>query len=69
MEATLIGSLKTGSFGLHSDVDFLVTKRPKEAIYAIEAEIEDCMSGLPFDVVYLDLVPPEQRARWLSHAR
>ena len=68
IEARLVGSLKSGSFGLHSDVDILVTKCPMEAVYTIEAELEDVMNGLPFDVVYLDLLPQEQREKWLSHA-
>ena len=40
IEAELVGSLKLGSFGLHSDVDFLVTKCPQNAVYTIEAEVE-----------------------------
>jgi len=69
IEATFVGSLKTGGFGLHSDIDFLVTKCPRELVYTVEAELEDMMNGLPFDVVYLDLLPEEQREKWLEHAR
>ena len=69
IEASLVGSLKTGGFGLHSDIDILITKCPKDLVYSVEAEIEDIMNGLPFDLVYLDLLPLEQRERWLRHAR
>ena len=69
IEAELVGSLKLGSFGLHSDVDFLVTKCPPDAIYTIEAEVEDAMEGLPFDLIYLELLPLEQRDAWLRNAR
>ncbi len=69
IEALLVGSLKTGGFGQHSDIDFLVTKCPRDLVYNVEAEIEDIMHGLPFDVVYLELLPQAQRASWLEHAR
>lgn len=69
IEARLVGSLKTGKFGLHSDIDVLVTKCPKNLVYTIEAELEDTLNGLPFDVIYLDLLPQEQRELWLQHAR
>lgn len=68
IEARVVGSLKSGAFGLHSDVDILVTKCPRDAIYTIEAELEDVMNGLPFDVVYLDLLPQVEREKWLGHA-
>jgi predicted nucleotidyltransferase len=69
IEASVIGSLKTGAFGQHSDIDILVTKCPSELVYTVEAELEDIMAGLPFDVVYLELLPEDQRAKWLEHAR
>lgn len=69
IEASLVGSLKSGGFGLHSDIDILVTKCPKDLVYTVEAELEDIMNGLTFDVVYLDLLPQEQRESWLRHAR
>ena len=69
IEASLVGSLKTGGFGLHSDIDILVTKCPQDLVYALEAELEDIMNGLPFDLVYLNLLPHEQRESWLQHAR
>ena len=69
IQATLIGSLKMGRFGLHSDIDILVTACPRALIYTVEAELEDIMNGLPFDVIYLDLLPRETRENWLKHAR
>lgn len=69
IDASLIGSLKSGDFGLDSDIDFLVTRCPANLIYAVEAELEDLMGGFQFDVIYLNLVPEDQRKRWLAHAR
>ncbi len=69
IEALLVGSLKNGEFGLHSDIDILVTKCPKHLVYTIEAELEDIMNGLRFDVVYLELLSEEQREQWMQHAR
>lgn len=68
VEATLVGSLKTGGFDMHSDIDILVTKCPRELVYGVETELEDIMNGLPFDVVYLELLPAAQREKWLEHA-
>jgi predicted nucleotidyltransferase len=68
IEASLIGSLKSGGFGFHSDIDILVTECPVHLIYAVEAELEDIMGGISFDVVYLKLLAEEKRERWLSHA-
>ncbi len=69
IEASLIGSLKTGGYGMHSDIDILVSKCPRDLVYCVEAELEDIMNGLPFDMVYLELLPQDQRERWLDHAR
>jgi predicted nucleotidyltransferase len=69
IEARLIGSLKQGDFGIHSDIDFLVTSCPADLMYAVEGEIEDIMNGLPFDLIYLDLLPIAKRESWLKHAR
>jgi predicted nucleotidyltransferase len=52
----IVGSLARGSFDLTSDVDFLVLSCPPHLRYAIEADVEDEMAGLPFDVIYLDEV-------------
>ena len=69
IEAALIGSLKKGGFGLHSDIDILITNCPKDLIYTVEGELEDIMNGLPFDVIYLDLLPGDARESWLDRAR
>ena len=69
IEAALIGSLKKGGFGLHSDIDILITNCPEDLIYTVEGELEDIMNGLPFDVIYLDLLPSDAREIWLGHAR
>ncbi|MGE0256122.1 MAG: nucleotidyltransferase domain-containing protein [Alphaproteobacteria bacterium] len=66
--ARVIGSLATGRFGPHSDVDFLVTECPRLLKYAIEGTVEDCLGGMPFDVVYLDEVPAARRDRLLREA-
>jgi predicted nucleotidyltransferase len=63
VEARLVGSLARGDFMLHSDVDILVVRCPEELRYQIEGLVEDRMEGLPFDVVYLDEVAPERRAK------
>lgn len=55
--ALVTGSLANGEFGAHSDIDFLVTKCPRELKYAIEGVVEDLLGVIPFDVVYLEEVP------------
>ena len=64
VRAGVFGSLATGRFGLHSDVDFIVTGCPPALRYRIEADIEDRMQGIPFDVAYVD----EMREPWRSRA-
>jgi len=54
VEARLVGSLARGDFDLASDVDFLVLTCPESLRYGLEAEVEEEMTGLPFDVLYLD---------------
>jgi len=54
VEARIIGSLANGKFKIHSDVDFLVTKCPRNLKYSIESDVEDIMLDIPFDVVYED---------------
>jgi predicted nucleotidyltransferase len=51
------GSLARGPFGIHSDIDFLVTRCPRILKYAIEGVVEDALGGLSFDVIYLDELP------------
>jgi predicted nucleotidyltransferase len=69
VEVRVIGSLAAGGFKPHSDVDLLVVRCPPGLRYAIEGVVEDEMGGLPFDVVYLDEVPPADRTALLEGAR
>jgi len=64
VRAAVFGSLAKGRFDLHSDVDFLVLECPPALRYRIEADVEDCMRGIPFDVAYAD----EMREPWRSRA-
>jgi len=64
VRAGVFGSLATGRFGLHSDVDFIVLECPPALRYRIETDIEDRMQGIPFDVAYAD----EMREPWRSRA-
>jgi len=66
--ARITGSLATGHFGPGSDVDLLVTDCPPALKYTIESVVEDCLDGMPFDVIYLDEVPAPKRALFLSIA-
>jgi predicted nucleotidyltransferase len=64
VRAGVFGSLAEGRFDLHSDVDFIVTGCPPALRYRIEADVEDRMRGIPFDVAYAD----EMREPWRSRA-
>jgi predicted nucleotidyltransferase len=64
VRAGVFGSLATGRFDLHSDVDFIVTECPPRLRYRIETDVEERMHGIPFDVVYAD----EMREPWRSRA-
>ena len=64
VRVAVFGSLANGRFGLHSDVDFIVLDCPPALRYRIEADVEACMQGLPFDVAYAD----EMREPWRSRA-
>jgi len=68
VKARIIRSLATGRFRSGSDIDFLITECPRRLKYAIEGIIEDCLGGLPFDVVYLDEVPAHKLARFSREA-
>ncbi len=68
VEAKVFGSLAQGRFTPHSDIDFLVVSCPRNLKYAIEGRIEDRLGGTPFDVAYLDELPPGKRARFLEEA-
>ncbi|GJE58354.1 hypothetical protein MPOCJGCO_0433 [Methylobacterium trifolii] len=56
VSALVTGSLADGRFRFGSDVDLLVTRCPRHLKYAIEGVVEDCLGGIPFDVIYLDEV-------------
>ncbi|WP_431281585.1 nucleotidyltransferase domain-containing protein [Humitalea sp. 24SJ18S-53] len=58
VRVVVTGSLARGGFGIHSDIDLLVTSCPRDRKYAIEGLVEDVLSGLSFDVIYLDELPP-----------
>ena len=68
VSARVTGSLAAGRFGPGSDVDLLVTDCPRALKYTIESVVEDCLGGLPFDVIYLDEVPAPKRAHFLGIA-
>ena len=63
------GSLAKGTFRRYSDVDFLVTSCPRDLKYAIEGIVEDCLGGIPFDVVYLDEIPAWKVASFTGGAK
>ncbi len=64
VRAGVFGSLASGRFDLHSDVDFLVLECPPQLRYRIETEVERGMQGIRFDVAYAD----EMREPWRSRA-
>jgi predicted nucleotidyltransferase len=70
VEVRLVGSLARGTdFCAESDIDFLVLECPEELRYRIEADIEDMLEGIPFDVTYLDEVKSDHfRKRLLEDA-
>ena len=60
VEVGLVGSLARGDFKLHSDVDFLVKRLPREEMrYRLDILVEPEMEGLPFQFIYLDEVKSE----------
>lgn len=68
VSARIVGSLATGKLRPGSDIDFLIMECPQRLKYGIEGIIEDCLGGLPFDVIYLDEVPPRKLARLAKEA-
>lgn len=64
VRAGVFGSLASGRFGLHSDVDFMVLECPPELRYRLETDVEARMGGIPFDVAYAD----ELREPWRTQA-
>jgi predicted nucleotidyltransferase len=69
VRAGVFGSLASGRFGLHSDVDFLVLECPEALRYRIEADVEACMQGIAFDVAYADEMREPRRSRALAAMR
>ena len=69
VRAGVFGSLASGRFKLHSDVDFIVLECPSALRYGIEADVEDRMRGIPFDVVYADEMREPCRSRALAALR
>jgi transcriptional regulator with XRE-family HTH domain len=69
IEAGVVGSLARGTFGAHSDVDFLVLECPRRLKYAIEGRIEDEMDGIGFDVVYLEELDPHFRKKAIGEVK
>ncbi len=69
VRAGVFGSLATGRFGLHSDVDFVVLECPPSLRYRIETDVEHCMQGIPFDVAYADEMSEAWRSRALAAMR
>lgn len=64
----IIGSLASGRFGPHSDIDFLVIECPRELIYRIESDVEDLAGGFRFDVVYRWEIPEHRVDGFTTHA-
>ena len=68
VRACVTGSLARGRFGIHSDIDFLVTSCPRSLKYAIEGIVEEALEGMPFEVIYLDEIPAWKVARFTEGA-
>ena len=69
IEAAVFGSLATGRFKLHSDVDYLVRRLPPELKYRIEGLVDRIMGDIPFSLVYEDEIRPEILRRALAQLR
>lgn len=68
IEARIVGSLASGRFRAASDIDFLIVACPRHLKYGIEGIVEECLGGLPFDVIYLDEVPTRKLDRLIREA-
>ncbi len=69
-DAFVIGSvLYPDQFHPHSDVDFVVVGLPELYMYRVEGRIEEILGGIPFDLIYLDTLPQEQRDLILQKGR
>ena len=56
-ESFIFGSLLSGDFREHSDIDLAVSDLPREHIYKVESKIEEIVGGMNFDLVYLENAP------------
>jgi predicted nucleotidyltransferase len=56
-EAFIFGSLVSGNFWEHSDIDIGVFELPEKYIYRVESKIEDIVGGMKFDLVYMEYAP------------
>lgn len=68
VDARIIGSLAKGGFDVTSDIDVLVIECPQGLKYRIEHLIEDILEGLPFDVIYVDEIPPHRIVQFMEGA-
>lgn len=69
IKVLVTGSLADNTFGLHSDIDFLIVEYPREMKYALEGMVEDAVGNIPFDVIYLDEVAPRKLLSFTEKAR
>lgn len=56
-EVYIFGSLLGDDFRERSDIDLAVSGLPMQHIYRVEAEIEEILQGMPFQLVYLEYAP------------
>ncbi len=56
-ESFIFGSLISGDFREHSDIDIGVWGLPREHVYKVEAKIEEILGGMSFDLVYMENAP------------
>lgn len=68
VKARIIGSLASDRFRPGSDIDFLIVECPRHLKYGVEGIVEDCLGGLPFDVIYLEEIPAHKLARLTREA-
>lgn len=56
-EVYVFGSLPSGDFKQHSDIDLAVSGLPREHFYKVESKIEEILGGMHFDLVYMETAP------------
>ena len=71
VEGHVVGSLATGRFMAHSDIDFLVTRCPRNIDrLSLEAEVEQLCGAMPYPVIFLDEVrDPYWRRKLLAERK